>query len=616
MLLLAVDTATPAVTVALHDGNPVLAESSQVDARRHGELLLPAVDRVLAEAGLKLDDVTGIVVGVGPGPYTGLRVGLVTAATFGAALGVPVHGLCTLDGLAYAAGLDGPFVVATDARRKEVYWARYGDPRTRGQATPPWTAPPTSPSRSAGLPAVGAGALLYPDGLPGRARRPSTSRPPRWPRWPRGGWPPGEELPAAPAALPAPARRPGARELQGGHRPSDARQSTRPGPRRRPARDALVGHRARAGPGARAVPRGRLVARACSGPSWPTPRPRATRRYVVAEDGGPPGRLRGARRRGGPATSRPSPSPATSWGTGLGARLLTELLRAATAFECDEVLLEVRVDNARAQRLYERFGFEPIGFRRGYYQPGNVDALVMRDCTDSAPKPERVQGTETMADEPLVLGIETSCDETGVGIVRGHTLLADAIASSVDEHARFGGVVPEVASPRAPGGDGPDHRARPEGRRGQRPRPRRHRGHRRARAWPARCWSASRRPRRTPTRSASRCTASTTWPRTSASTSWSTARCRSRRWRCWCPAGTPRCCWPRTSPPTYGRWARPSTTRRARRSTRSPGCCDLGFPGGPVIDRLAPRGRPDGDPLPARADRAARPRPTTSPSPA
>jgi N6-L-threonylcarbamoyladenine synthase len=51
-----------------------------------------------------------------------------------------------------------------------------------------------------------------------------------------------------------------------------------------------------------------------------------------------------------------------------------------------------------------------------------------------------------MTDEPLVLGIETSCDETGVGIVRGHTLLADTVASSVEEHARFGGVVPEVAS--------------------------------------------------------------------------------------------------------------------------------------------------------------------------
>ncbi|MGB8943362.1 MAG: tRNA (adenosine(37)-N6)-threonylcarbamoyltransferase complex dimerization subunit type 1 TsaB, partial [Streptomyces sp.] len=132
MLLLALDTATPAVTVALHDGSSVVAASSQVDARRHGELLLPAVDRVLADAGLRLDAVTGIVVGVGPGPYTGLRVGLMTADTFGLVLGVPVHGVCTLDGLAYASGIDsGPFVVATDARRKEVYWARYADPRTR-----------------------------------------------------------------------------------------------------------------------------------------------------------------------------------------------------------------------------------------------------------------------------------------------------------------------------------------------------------------------------------------------------------------------------------------------------------------------------------------------------
>ena len=60
-------------------------------------------------------------------------------------------------------------------------------------------------------------------------------------------------------------------------------------------------------------------------------------------------------------------------------------------------------------------------------------------------RPHR-DGDRAMTDEPLVLGIETSCDETGVGIVRGHTLLADTVASSVEEHARFGGVVPEVAS--------------------------------------------------------------------------------------------------------------------------------------------------------------------------
>ncbi|MFE0375368.1 tRNA (adenosine(37)-N6)-threonylcarbamoyltransferase complex dimerization subunit type 1 TsaB [Streptomyces inhibens] len=160
MLLLALDTATPAVTVALHDGARVLAESRQVDARRHGELLLPAVDRVLAEAGLKLDAVSDIVVGVGPGPYTGLRVGLVTAATFGAVLDVPVHGLCSLDGLAYASGLTEPFVVATDARRKEVYWARYADARTR-LTEPSVDRPADIADQVAGVPAVGAGALLY-----------------------------------------------------------------------------------------------------------------------------------------------------------------------------------------------------------------------------------------------------------------------------------------------------------------------------------------------------------------------------------------------------------------------------------------------------------------------
>ncbi|MFE1578495.1 tRNA (adenosine(37)-N6)-threonylcarbamoyltransferase complex dimerization subunit type 1 TsaB [Streptomyces fradiae] len=160
MLLLAMDTATPAVTVALHDGRSVLAQYAQVDARRHGELLLPAVHRVLGEAGLEPAALTGIVVGVGPGPYTGLRVGLVTAATFASALGVPVHGLCTLDGLAYASGIDEPFVVATDARRKEVYWARYDDRRTR-TTEPSVDRPADIAERVAGLPAVGAGARLY-----------------------------------------------------------------------------------------------------------------------------------------------------------------------------------------------------------------------------------------------------------------------------------------------------------------------------------------------------------------------------------------------------------------------------------------------------------------------
>ncbi|KPI16619.1 ribosomal-protein-alanine acetyltransferase [Actinobacteria bacterium OK074] len=120
--------------------------------------------------------------------------------------------------------------------------------------------------------------------------------------------------------------------------------------------------------------------------------PGATRRYVVAfdEDGGRLVGYAGLAAQGDQGDVQTIAVSRELWGSGLGGRLLVELLRAATAFECAEVLLECRVDNVRAQKLYERFGFVPIGFRRGYYQPGNVDALVMRmegPVTSGAPVP-------------------------------------------------------------------------------------------------------------------------------------------------------------------------------------------------------------------------------------
>lgn len=111
--------------------------------------------------------------------------------------------------------------------------------------------------------------------------------------------------------------------------------------------------------------------------------PEATRRYVVAEEGERIVGYAGLASAGELADVQTIAVARDHWGTGLGATLLTELLRAATAFECAEVMLECRIDNIRAQKLYERFGFEAIGFRRGYYQPGNVDALVMRLTTAS-----------------------------------------------------------------------------------------------------------------------------------------------------------------------------------------------------------------------------------------
>ncbi|WP_433437374.1 tRNA (adenosine(37)-N6)-threonylcarbamoyltransferase complex dimerization subunit type 1 TsaB [Nonomuraea sp. CA-141351] len=160
MLVLAFDTATPAVTAALHDGERVLAEHTTIDARRHGELLIPTIERVVSEAGATLRDVSAIVAGSGPGPYTGLRVGLMTAQGLATTLGVPAYGVCTLDAVAYGSGLAEPFLVATDARRKEVFWARYSNMRTRLDG-PFVDRPADVPVEE--MPVVGAGAALYPE---------------------------------------------------------------------------------------------------------------------------------------------------------------------------------------------------------------------------------------------------------------------------------------------------------------------------------------------------------------------------------------------------------------------------------------------------------------------
>ena len=169
MLVLAFDTATPAVTAAVHDGERVLAERTTVDARRHGELLAPTIEAVLKDAGVALRDVTAIVSGSGPGPYTGLRVGLVTAQALSSATGAPAYGVCTLDVLAHSVvtsgAVSGPFLVATDARRKEVFWAAYDadGTRTSGPAVDRPSALPEGP------PVAGAGARLYAEVIgPGR----------------------------------------------------------------------------------------------------------------------------------------------------------------------------------------------------------------------------------------------------------------------------------------------------------------------------------------------------------------------------------------------------------------------------------------------------------------
>jgi tRNA threonylcarbamoyl adenosine modification protein YeaZ len=165
-VLLAFDTATPAVTIALHDGERVVAERTTVDAMRHGELLAPGIAALLEQAGLVRQDLTAVAVGVGPGPFTGLRVGLMTACTLGAVLQIPVYGVCTLDVLAAEAvdarAVEGPFQVATDARRKEVYLASYDEHGLR-LSGPEVVKPATVATDT---PVVGRGSVLYPEAFP------------------------------------------------------------------------------------------------------------------------------------------------------------------------------------------------------------------------------------------------------------------------------------------------------------------------------------------------------------------------------------------------------------------------------------------------------------------
>jgi tRNA threonylcarbamoyl adenosine modification protein YeaZ len=164
-LLLAFDTATPQVSVALHDGEEVIAELVSDRAMKHGEQLAPLIADVLAGAGAVRQDLTAVAVGAGPGPFTGLRVGLVTARTLAFALDIPVYAACSLDVIAaecVASGVAGPFAVATDARRKEVYLATYDELGRRLDG--PQVIRPADGATD--QPTAGEGALLYPDAFP------------------------------------------------------------------------------------------------------------------------------------------------------------------------------------------------------------------------------------------------------------------------------------------------------------------------------------------------------------------------------------------------------------------------------------------------------------------
>ncbi|TLM85500.1 tRNA (adenosine(37)-N6)-threonylcarbamoyltransferase complex dimerization subunit type 1 TsaB [Pseudarthrobacter sp. NamE2] len=170
MLILAIDTSAVASAALVSDDvlEGVVASFSTEDTRSHAEVLAPGIDNMLAAAGVTGSGIDALVVGVGPGPFTGLRSGIATARTLSFVWGKPLHGLMSLDAVALevaeSTAAVPEFLVVTDARRKEVYWARYT--LAEGQLPQLEDGPHVGFAADLpDLPAFGAGAGLYEDTL-------------------------------------------------------------------------------------------------------------------------------------------------------------------------------------------------------------------------------------------------------------------------------------------------------------------------------------------------------------------------------------------------------------------------------------------------------------------
>jgi tRNA threonylcarbamoyl adenosine modification protein YeaZ/ribosomal-protein-alanine acetyltransferase len=403
--LLAIDTATPAVTAGIvecaADGLSVLAERVTIDARAHAERLTPNVLSALADTDLTMAELDAVVVGCGPGPFTGLRVGMATAAAYGHALDIPVHGVCSLD--AIGGQTTGETLVVTDARRREIYWARYRDGvRIDGPAVnAPADVDPGAARAVAGSPEHAAlfdlprCGPVYP--TPTGLVRAATMRA----GTARGGAAPSASAVTDWSQHPAPLvalylRRPDAKTL--------AERKDQPAGDDAGRDRAYVGAPPVAGEsggmesarGKQSVSYGPLTvadAKRCAeleallfpgDDPWPKAafvRELAAKHnhYVAACADGTLVGYGGISRLG-----RTPPfeyevhtigvDPAYQ-GRGIGRRLLAELLNFAAG---GVVHLEVRTDNAAAIALYRSVGFTEVGLRRRYYRLSGADAYTMR----------------------------------------------------------------------------------------------------------------------------------------------------------------------------------------------------------------------------------------------
>lgn len=498
-VVLAFDTSTDELACAVAragvgDGRrrvEVLASGDRPCRRQANVELVPTCLGLLDEAGLSMGDVDRVVVGRGPGSFTGVRIGIATAKGLGCGLDRPVAGASTLDAVAWrawAAGVRGLVGVVGDAMRREVYPGLYGvddeGPKRLFSVETVMKAPAAAAAWADR--ADGADIQLTGDGL--RKYRGLFAEAGLTAVLPEALWhPTGESLLLSAAADPALWEGDGhpALVLPVYTRLSDAEENElkRLG-MAEPATvattgvdDALAGRHLQLRPmGVNDVPQVALLEDAVFAGTEHTPWNEAMfsqelgaegRTWWVAHDQGEVVGFAGAQMAGddlevldvcvSPARRR----------EGVGRRLLARVTYDGQMLGARTASLEVFEDNAAARALYGSVGFSEAGRRPDYYGSGR-DALILTAslplsiaASDDLPDPTAAVEPWPMVDagrtaeaaaaveaaKPLVLSIESSCDETAMAVIDGTgEIVANVVATQIDFHARFGGVVPEIAS--------------------------------------------------------------------------------------------------------------------------------------------------------------------------
>ena len=512
---LAFDTANEVIAIGL---GVLHAESLEVEVvasaeasahRASNTQLLPRIDALLAEQGVARGELACIVVGRGPGSFTGVRIAMATAKGVASALGVGLVGVSSLDAVAWnaqAAGVRGPLAVVADAMRKEVYPVRYqltdedacrlgADRVVKAEAAAAeLVAHATETPR---LAVTGDALAKYADLFaPAGEALPSEL----WAPTGRGllralqaAWRAGEADPFDAArhnpafALPVYTRLSDAEENERIRLAKNDPKNLAAGvqdvaPRRdqrasmhdtailnaRPAADGIV-YKPLDAVHAAAV--AALEAQVMGSDAWnehlvADELPRPDRIWWAAYDGEQLlGYAGGWVVDGQVQILKVGVDPAQRR-RGIARELLARVAADARDLGAATCSLEVRAGNAGAQAFYEALGFHALGTRPRYYSDGE-DALIMEGPLPLAPhdvagmqlqvdaaraeasrkEASRTESARPAVARPLILAIESSCDETAAAIVDGDgNLVADIVASQVDFHARFGGVVPEIAS--------------------------------------------------------------------------------------------------------------------------------------------------------------------------